>query len=252
MTTEAAPPQADRPCHPPRRSLTNPATFVLVYENQAMSTIVWTTLITAVATVSASLGAVWIKGHFDDRTQARQADHNRATAREEQQRQLYGELVKTARLALSDFRQLRHPFVVKAPDVQAVKEAFNQAASLTADMNQAAALAELVGSARGRQCARIIYDKAKDCADLFRFQELTWAFRDNAFRDAAGGDTFPEGTWKGIKEAIGFDDVKITAQCAELEAAIDQFIETVNAELGQRDRTSHTLSAAAQPDGGKR
>jgi hypothetical protein len=39
-----------------------------------MNTVAWTTLITAVATVSASLGAVWIKGHYDDRAQARQAE----------------------------------------------------------------------------------------------------------------------------------------------------------------------------------
>jgi hypothetical protein len=38
-----------------------------------MSTIVWTTLITAVATVTASLGAVWITGLIDDRKQSRQA-----------------------------------------------------------------------------------------------------------------------------------------------------------------------------------
>jgi hypothetical protein len=38
-----------------------------------MTAIVWTTLITAVATVTASLGAVWIKSSYDDRAQARQA-----------------------------------------------------------------------------------------------------------------------------------------------------------------------------------
>jgi hypothetical protein len=35
-----------------------------------MTAIVWTTLIAAGATVTASLGAVWIKGHYDDRAQA--------------------------------------------------------------------------------------------------------------------------------------------------------------------------------------
>ncbi len=45
-----------------------------------MSTIVWTTLITAVATVTAALGAVWIKGHYDDRTQVRQAQESHSAA----------------------------------------------------------------------------------------------------------------------------------------------------------------------------
>ena len=61
-----------------------------------MTAIVWTTLITAGATVSAALGAVWIKGHYDERAQARQAGQNRAAAREDQQRQAYSELVPIA------------------------------------------------------------------------------------------------------------------------------------------------------------
>jgi hypothetical protein len=71
-----------------------------------MTAIVWTTLITAVATATGSLGAVWLKGLYDDRAQARQAEQSRSAAREDQQRQAYGELVKTARLALRNFRQL--------------------------------------------------------------------------------------------------------------------------------------------------
>ena len=44
-----------------------------------MSTTVWTTLITAVATVTAALGAVWIKGHYDDRTQVRRGPDKAGT-----------------------------------------------------------------------------------------------------------------------------------------------------------------------------
>ena len=93
-----------------------------------MSTIVLTTLITAVATVSAALGAVWIKGHYDDRAQARQAVQNRATAREDQQRQAYGDLVRTARLALRNFRQLILAYAANTPDIPAVNDAFAQTA----------------------------------------------------------------------------------------------------------------------------
>jgi hypothetical protein len=77
-----------------------------------MSVIVWTTLITAVATVTAFLGAVWIKGHYDDRAQARQATETRATARADRRRQAYGDLVTTARLALRNFRQLAFAYSV--------------------------------------------------------------------------------------------------------------------------------------------
>jgi hypothetical protein len=186
-----------------------------------MTAIVWTTLITAGATVSAALGAVWIKGHYDDRAQARQAEQNRATAREDQQRQAYGELVKTARLALRNFRQLHLASMVDRPDTPAVEEAFSQSASLAADLNQAAALAEMVGSAHGRQHARAVYDKARACADLFQRRELRLAA---AFR--AVGRGVPDSS------LIPFDEQKSNALCGELAAAIDQFIEAVNTELG--------------------
>ena len=66
-------------------------TPVLLDENRAHDhrrVPLWTTLITAVATVTASLGAIWLKGRYDDRAQARQAADARAAAREDQQRQV--------------------------------------------------------------------------------------------------------------------------------------------------------------------
>jgi hypothetical protein len=112
------------------------------------------------------------QGHYDDRAQARQAEQSRTIAREDQQRQAYGELVKTARLALRNFRQLVLAYAANTPDIPAVQEAFSQTASLAADMNQAAALAELAGSLTGRKHARAIYDKARACADLIQGHEL--------------------------------------------------------------------------------
>jgi hypothetical protein len=197
-----------------------------------MTAIVWTTLITAGATVSAALGAVWIKSHYDERAQVRQATQNRTVAREDQQRQAYGELVKTARLALRNFRQLGLAYAANTPDIPAVNEAFSQAASLAADMNQAAALAELIGSPSGRQHARAIYDKARACADNFQIRELILA----ALPDTTVGkllspalSAFPG----GIGKAMPFDAGKAKVLCDELEAAIDQFIEAANTELAQ-------------------
>lgn len=194
-----------------------------------MIAIMWTTLITAGATVSAALGAVWIKGHYDERAQARQAEQNRTTAREDQQRQAYGELVKTARLALRNFRQLVLAYAANTPDIPAVNEAFSQAASLAADMNQAAALAELVGSPGARKQARAIYDKARACANHFQIRELLLAAVPNTPAGKLFAGAYPEGFGKAFR----FDAKKAEALCNELEAAIDDFIEAVNTELAQ-------------------
>jgi hypothetical protein len=196
-----------------------------------MNTVVWTTLITATATVTASLGAVWIKSHFDDRTQARQTKQNRATAREEQQRQAYGELVKTARLALRNFYQLCMAYRADAPNIPAVEQAFSQTASLAADLNQAAALAELAGTPNGRQHARTIYDKARECAELFQAQELVFAA--NPPTDPATGKLLGPVNPGGTGKRRLFAEPNINRLIAEIETAIDQFIEAANTELGQ-------------------
>jgi hypothetical protein len=131
-----------------------------------MSAIVWTTLITATATVTGSLGGIWLKGLLDDRAQGRQAEESRSAGREDQQRQAYAELVKAARLALRNFRQLlllHETGGLNSPDTG---DTFNQAIGLAADMSQADAMAELVGSPVGRQNARAVYDKASACTDL--------------------------------------------------------------------------------------
>lgn len=203
-----------------------------------MSAFPWTTLITAGAPVIASLGAVWIKGRYDDRAQARQAEQNRSAAWEDQQHQAYGELVKTARLALRNFRQLRLAYMADTPDIPAVKETFSQTTSLAADMNQAAALAELVGSPGGRQHARAIYDKARACADIFQSHELILAAVPNTVTGKLLGLAFPG----GISKAVPFDAGRAKGLCDELEVAIDQFIEAVSTELGRRQPPAQPMA----------
>jgi hypothetical protein len=196
-----------------------------------MTAIVWTTLITAGATVSAALGAVWIKGHYDDRAQTRQAKQNRTTARQDQQRQAYGELVKTARLALRNFRQLTLAYAADTPDIPAVSEAFTQAFKLADDLNSSGAVAELVGSPGGRKHARAIYEKAKACADLFQVRELVLA----ALPNTTLGRLFSpvaSAVPGGIRNLAPFNAEQADALCSELATAIDQFIEAVNTELG--------------------
>jgi hypothetical protein len=194
-----------------------------------MSTIVWTTLITAVATVTAALGAVWIKGHYDDRTQVRQAQESLSAAQTDRRRQAYGELVMAARLALRNFRQLTFAYAVGTPDVSAVKDALSQTDSLTANVYQAAALTEIIASADGRRRARSIHDKTRDCADLFRSQELLSAI----WPDLAVDKNLSSLSPKEIRKETPFDREEAKGHCDQLAAAIDQFIEAVNQELGQ-------------------
>jgi hypothetical protein len=156
---------------------------------------VWTTLVTATATVTVSLGVVWINVRHDDRAQARQAGQNRAAAREDQQRQAYGELVKTARLTL---RKLRLAYAANTPTISAAMETFSQDTSLAADMNRAAALAELVGSRSGRQHAKAICEKAAACADLFQSHELILAAVPGTVAAQLLGDVVPSGIGKAI------------------------------------------------------
>jgi hypothetical protein len=186
-------------------------------------------LITATATVTGTLGAVWIKSHYDDRTQARQAEQARTAAQAGRRREAYAELVKTARLALRNFRQLRIAYMADAPDIPAVREAVSQAASLAADMNQAEAVAELVGSPDGRHRAAVIYRKARNCADLFQERELVLAATEAGARKLLTRSLSDQ----RISKQMLFDPGRAKVLCDELGAAIDEFIEAVNMELAQ-------------------
>lgn len=194
-----------------------------------MSGFPWNTLITAGAPVVASLGTFWLTVRYADRTQARQAAETRQTAQADRRRQAYGELVMTARLALRNFRQLSRAYAVGTPDIPAVNNAMSQTDSLTASVYQAAALTEIIASPDSRLRARSIHDKTRDCADLFQGQELITA----AWPRTSAGKAFSFLPAEVTRNAIPFDTGKAKDRCDELAAAIDQFIETVNLELGQ-------------------
>ncbi len=147
----------------------------------------------------------------------------------DRRRQAYGELVMAARLALRNFRQLTFAYAVGTPDVSAVKDALSQTDSLTANVYQAAALTEIIASADGRRRARSIHDKTRDCADLFRSQELLSAIWPDLAVDKNLSSLSPE----EIRKETPFDREEAKGHCDQLAAAIDQFIEAVNQELGQ-------------------
>ena len=130
-----------------------------------MNAIVWTTLITAVATVSASLGAVWIKDHYDDRAQARQAERTAAENATGRQRDAYAGLLQTARFVHGVALRLREEFEgLPADDIDHLAD---RAAPLVHDLTQAVALVELIGSDDARSQALAIYCAAMEVGRFF-------------------------------------------------------------------------------------
>jgi hypothetical protein len=130
-----------------------------------MNAIVWTTLITAVATVSGSLGAVWIKGHYDNLAQARQAEQAAADSAASRQRDAYAGLLQTARFVHGVALRLREEFEgLPADDIDHLAD---RAAPLVHDLTQAVALVELIGSDDARSQALAIYCAAMEVGRFF-------------------------------------------------------------------------------------
>jgi hypothetical protein len=130
-----------------------------------MNAIVWTTLITAVATVSASLGAVWIKGHYDDRAQARQAEQTATENATGRQRDAYAGLLQTARFVHGVALRLREEFEGLPTDD--IDHLADRAAPLVHDLTQAVALVELIGSDEARSQALAVYYAAMEVGRFF-------------------------------------------------------------------------------------
>lgn len=118
-----------------------------------MTAIVWTTLITAAAAVTGSLGAVWIKGHFDDRTEVRKAKETSVAEVSGRRREAYAQLLTTARKALEQAR-------LRQATLKSTGKVDNRFILSADDLAQVVALAELLGSPQSHRHVRAIYDKA--------------------------------------------------------------------------------------------
>ena len=176
-----------------------------------MSTIVWTTLITAVSTVTASLGTVWIKGLIDNRAQALQAEQASAAAMSDRQRDAYTGLLRTARYWQGAAEEIRQEFKGLPPDHE-----IDRSRILVQDLTQAAALVELVGTGTARTCAEVIYDKSMSVGHVYarHLRQLTSA-KENP------GTPVP-----------AFDTHAASEALRALEAAIQSFVNCVRVELG--------------------
>jgi hypothetical protein len=196
-----------------------------------MSTIVWTTLITAVATVTGSLGAIWLKGLYDDKTQARQAEdagrrdeQASAAAISDRQRDAYAGLLGTARYWLSAALEIQQEFEGLPKDTK-----IDRSRILVQELTQAVARVELVGTDAARSGAETVYNKAIAAGLVFAHYA---GLRAEAKKT---GSHIPEFDNPGASEAIG-----------ALEAEIQSFLECVRREQGTS--RPHAPSAAAPPD----
>lgn len=169
-----------------------------------MSTVVWTTLIAAAATVAASLGAVWTKGHFDDRADARKARETSLSEVSDRRRNAYAELLADARevLAWARFTQTVSDTTGRVGTSEPPKSA--------ADLPGDAASAELLGSARAHPYVRAVDEKAMELLDFY------WRTSSSPEPDLVGS----------------FDSAMATAKAFMLEEAINAFVDAVRPELG--------------------
>lgn len=188
-----------------------------------VSTFPWSTLIIAGAPVVASLGAVWIKGLYDDRAQIRQAEQASADAASTRRSGAYIELGRLARFWQSAALEIKAEFGGAPRDY-----AIDRSAILVRDLTQAVALVELIGSRQARAGAREIYKAAMSVGAIYS----DWLSQSAAARKDPSAPV-PE-----------FDDHAATEKLGMLDAAITEFSEITSAEIepDQTPQASPTTS----------
>jgi len=202
-----------------------------------MNAIVWTTLITAVATVSASLGAVWIKSHYDEREQARQAEDTAADNATDRKRKAYEGLAQQARFVLSVAMRVREELKgLPSDDLDHIADLANP---LVQGLTEAVALVELTGSHHAGKDALAIWHKAMAVGHFLAQQRIHYL--DAKRKDP---ETVPD-----------FDDSGATEKLNDLDAAIESFTHRARRELDRtpqdqsRHLPSHENRSASRVDG---
>jgi hypothetical protein len=178
----------------------------------------WDSLIAASAGVVGGLGGAGITGYLANKREGAAADRTEDAAEAGRQREAYASVIVTSRAALRNFRQLRLAYAAGAPDIPEVTEAITQASTLVVDMNQASAVAELLGSEEARRHARDIYEKAKACAYFYQARSMALAGLEKI-----RGKPHPA--------AALFDADEPARLCDDLDAAIDAFADTAREEI---------------------
>ncbi len=169
-----------------------------------MSAFPWTNLITAAGTLGAGLGAVGLKGRSDRKDRAAQAEREDDSARAERLRLAYADLVTTATEMVRSLRQILDVSKEVTAKHPVYKEIAGRAEAVAGQLAQAIAVAQMVGSDKARQGAKIVY---------------------NATAAATG-----------VMEQDPLDRAAAEAATDGLSAAIDAFIDAVRPETTALDR----------------
>jgi phosphoserine phosphatase len=113
-------------------------------------------VITAVATVTAALGAVALTGHYNDRTNRR-----------DQRRADYAKLVQAAGDVLDHYRQVLRTELSTLDD-PTVAELNRRTDALLGELHRAAAVVEMAGSRTAQSHAKRIYEMAQGAVAAHR------------------------------------------------------------------------------------
>lgn len=177
----------------------------------------WESLIAAAAGVIGGIGGAGVTGYLANKREEAAADRLEDAAEEARRRDAYASLLIASRAALRNFRQLRLAYSADTPDVPEVTDVVAQSSTLASEMNQAAALAELVGSDDVRQRARAVYEKAKTCAEFYQERSIGLAGLDKVL-----------GT-RGLPHR--FDAEQAERLCDDLATSIDAFADMARDEV---------------------
>jgi hypothetical protein len=123
--------------------------------------LLWVNLVTAVATLSAALGATYIKGLFDSGAEQRRLMHERETRRADLRAEAYSDFLKFAHM---DARLLGQTIVQLSKnkrDVTRLQEIISTNSKIIDDFNSSRARVEIVGSAAAADSAATVNATAR-------------------------------------------------------------------------------------------
>ena len=174
-----------------------------------MSAFPWSTLITAVSTLGAGLGAAGLTSSYNLRNQDRQLRDANEAKRQDRLRQAYGDLLVSGRQLLGNLEQML-VFYSGDPRNPAAEALNNRMDSRCDQVSKAAALVDLLGSAQVRAAEQ-------------KLAAISLVFTN--FRVRA-----ENGTWQ-LDTPSGYDQPAIEAAAQSLTEAIEAYAEAARAEI---------------------
>lgn len=179
----------------------------------------WGILIASSSTLLAGGVGATVGGVMALRADSSHAARKAASAKERQHLDACIDLTTTARMVLRAFRQVKIGFVETRGIDPEINPVISQVASLGNELNRAVALVEMVGLADARSHARLIYTATRVAADMFQDREIALLH--------AGG------RWRNLPP---FDSDTADKALAELETAVESFIDVVRLARALRNR----------------